>query len=164
MSNILKLKDSHTVATLKMCIKESRDDGQKNRLRVILGVKRGRLRKEVADQCGLNVDTITDTVRRYNEQGVAGLKTNKGGRPEGNPKWDASIFDDLVKEIDIQKCYWSVPLMIEWIKENKKEEIPYNTVWYRVHRLKYSYKSARPHPYLGNKDKQTSFKKGASRA
>ena len=163
MAKILQVQDDGiTVIQLQAIIKKSTDEGQKTRLRVILGIKMGRLRQEVALSLNLNIDTITDTVRRYNERGVDGLKTNKGGRPEGNPKWDRSIFDDLVKEIDGQKRYWSIPLMVEWIKKHKKKDIPYNTVWYHIQNLNYSYKSARPHPYLGNKEKQESFKKRAS--
>ena len=164
MANILHVADNHTVPELQAILKQSNDEGQKTPVRVILGIKKGRLRKEMAESLSLNIDTITNTVRRYNEQGIDGLKTNKGGRPEGNPTWDRNIFDDLAKAIDSQKKYWSIPLMMEWIKKTKGKEIPYSTVWYRVHSLNYSYKSSRPHPYLGNKDKQTSFKKGASRA
>ena len=161
MSNIIKITGTHSVEQLQKLIKTSKDEGQKTRLRVILGIQRGKLRKEVAEDLNLNIDTITDTVRRYNNKGVEGLIVSKGGRPEGNPKWDNVIFDDLVKEIDKQEKYWSVPVMMSWIKENKAKDIPYNTVWYHVRNLNYSYKSARPHPHLGDKNKQELFKKGA---
>lgn len=91
-----------------------------------------------------------------------GLISNKGGRPEGNPKWDTAIFDALVKEIDTKKGYWSIPRMQQWIREHHKKEIPEQTVWYRMDKLNYSYKSARPHPVQGNKEKQEAFKKGVS--
>ena len=161
MANIIKLAKRDSVLSIKKSIRNSKDEGQKTRLRVILGVKKAKLRKEIAEDLNLNIDTITDTVKKYNKKGVQGLKTNKGGRPEGNPVWDSKIFDDLAKEIDKQEKYWSVPVMINWIKENKKKDIPYNTVWYHLRHLDYSYKSARPHPHLGDKGKQELFKKGA---
>ena len=161
MSKSIPLVRAHSLRELKANIKRSKDEGQKTRLRVILGIKKGKLRKEVAEDLNLNIDTITDTVRRYNEKGISGLVVNKGGRREGNPKWDTNIFDDLVKEIDKQSQYWSVPRMMEWIKEKEKKEIPYNTVWYHVRNLDYSHKTARPHPYLGNKECQEAFKKRA---
>ena len=77
-------------------------------------------------------------------------------------KWDQSIFDDLVKEIDKGGRYWSIPLMQKWLKEHKKQDIPESTVWYHLNRLNYSHKSARPHPYRGDKERQEAFKKGAS--
>lgn len=159
--SLISLKNKNTTAKLATSIKTSKDEGLKTRLRVILGIKKGIQRKEMAETLHLHVDTITDIVRRYNEKGIEGLKTNKGGRKEGNPIWDTSIFTDLAKEIDSQKKYWSLPLMVEWIKTNKQVEVPYQTVWYHLHKLNYSHKSARPHPYLGNKEKQDSFKKRA---
>jgi transposase len=116
---------------------------------------------EVGKTLHLNIDTITDTVKRYNTKGIDGLLVSKGGRPEGNPKWNKKIFDDLVKEIDKQDKYWSVPIMMSWIKKKKGKDIPYNTVWYHMKDLNYSNKSARPHPYLGNQKEQDSFKKRA---
>lgn len=55
------------------------------------------------------------------------LAMSKGGRPEGNPRWDISIFEKLIKEIN-KGGYWSIPLMQEWIKTNHKKEIPEQTV------------------------------------
>lgn len=75
---------------------------------------------------------------------------SQGGCPEGNPKWDPAIFDELVKEIDQGGRYWSVPLMQQWIKEHCQEDIPESTIWYHVTHLGYSHKSARPHPYPGD--------------
>ena len=49
--------------------------------------------------------------------------------------------------------------MQEWIEENHKETIPESTIWYHLKCLKYSYKSARSHPYKGDKEQQDSFKK-----
>ena len=162
MSKPIILVNKNSIEELKLILKTSKDEGQKTRLRIIIGVKKDKLRKDIAEDLNIHIDTIADTVKRYNDKGLAGLIVSKGGRPEGNPKWDTKIFDDLIKEIDKQDKYWSIPIMINWIKENKKEDIPYNTVWYHLKDLKYSYKSARPHPYKGDKEKQESFKKRAS--
>jgi transposase len=100
-------------------------------------------------------------VAAYNTGGIDGLAMSKGGRPEGNPKWESSIFNDLIKEID-KGGYWSIPLMQDWIARHHAVNIPEQTVWYRMDQLNYSYKSARPHPTQGNKQKQKSFKKRGS--
>ena len=160
MSKPIKLLNKHSVKELKKALKITKDEGQKTRLKLIIAVKQGKSRKTIAEELHVHNDTISDNVRRYNKSGVNGLTTNKGGRPEGNPKWDKEIFKDLTKEIDKQDKYWSIPIMVEWIKKHKDKNIPYNTVWYHMHGLEYTYKSARPHPYKGEKDKQESFKKG----
>ena len=87
------------------------------------------------------------------------MVSNKGGRPEGNPKWDSALFEDLANVID-KGGYWSIPKMQAWISEHHKKDIPEQTVWYRMNQLDYSYKGARPHPVQGDKDKQEVFKKG----
>jgi len=109
----------------------------------------------------LTVDakSVTTWLARYNKGGTSALVSNKGGRPKGNPKWDASLFTDLARAID-KGGYWSIPRMQEWLQEHHKKDIPEQTVWYRMDQLKYSYKSARPHPVQGSTERQDAFKKG----
>ena len=160
MPKRIPLAEHDTLEGLKVKLKSIHDPAHKTRIRAIINTKKGSSRKEVSEVLSVSYDTIGDWVKKYNEGGVAALKTNKGGRSEGNPKWDTRIFDDLTKEIDKGGRYWSIPLMCAWIKDHKKREIPENTVWYHMADLKYSYKSARPHPYKGDTEKQEAFKKG----
>lgn len=156
---ILSSRDS--TDSLLVAVKKTRDQGEKTRLKAILLRKQGKTPQEIAESLVVTDRSVTGWIIRYNNEGSAGLVSRQGGRPEGNPKWDAEIFDDLAKEID-KGGYWSIPRMQEWLRENKKKTIPEQTVWYRMDQLSYSYKSSRPHPAQGNKDKQEAFKKGAS--
>jgi len=148
-----------TEAQLREKLRHAHDEAYKTRLKAILLAVRGKKRYEIVDQLTVDASSVTEWVQRYNEKGSGALVSNKGGRPEGNPKWEADIFDDLAKEID-KGGYWSVPRMQAWLKSNKKKAIPEQTVWYRMDQLGYSYKSARPSPVQGNKEKQDAFKKG----
>jgi transposase len=150
-----------SVSLLRKKLAQSNDAEQKTRIRAIINIKEGVLRKDVVRLFCITYTTLCGWVRAYNKGGVPALKFSKGGRPNGNPKWDTKVFDALIKEIDKQERYWSIPLMQEWIKENHKEDIPENTVWYHVRDLNYSYKSSRPHPAKGDKKKQNVFKKKA---
>jgi len=51
-------------------------------------------------------------------------------------------------------------MMQDWLHTIKGADIPEQTVWYRMDKLKYSYKSGRPCPVQGDQKKQESFKKG----
>ena len=62
---------------------------------MILAVKKGKARKSITEELQVHNDTIADNIRRSNKNGIAGLKTNKGGRPEGNPKGEAEIVELL---------------------------------------------------------------------
>lgn len=157
----LKLKDTHSSQEFQSLLKNNKDELMKTRIKILLLIKKGLLRKEISERLSVHVDTITDVVRRYNKNGLESLKTNKGGHPKGNPKWEHSIFEALCKEID-KGGYWSIPRMQEWITKNHEKEIPEQTVWYRMDQLNYSYKSSRPHPVQGDRERQESFKKGGS--
>lgn len=150
-----------TEAELREKLRHAHDEAFKNRAKAVLLALQGKKRYEICDRLGADEKSVTTWIHRYNENGTLALVSNKGGRPEGNPKWDNEPFTKLTEEID-KGGYWSIPRMQEWINEHYGKEIPEQTVWYRMDQLGYSYKSARPHPVQGNKDKQESFKKGAS--
>ena len=149
------------VNKLRTVLARTRDEGYRRRIRALIRLKEGVPHGEVASALGASRTSICSWITSYNSGGLAALKTNKGGRPEGNPKWDAGIFHDLIKHID-KGGYWSIPRMQDWIAKHHRVNIPEQTVWYRMDQLNYSYKSARPHPAQGNKQKQKSFKKRAS--
>lgn len=161
MANRIPLHPRTSVKNLRQALARSDDEAQKTRIRAIINIKEGASHAEVARRFCVYADTVTDWVRAYNAGGAAALKMSKGGRPKGNHIWDDSIFDDLVKEVDKGGRYWSIPLMQDWLKEHKDKEVPESTVWYHLKRRNYSHKSARPHPYKGDKEKQRAFKKGA---
>lgn len=161
MANTIILENKHSVSELRSFLKNNKDELMKTRIKILLLVKGTVSRKNISEKLSVHIDTITDVVKRYNAQGLKSLATNKGGRKEGNPKWNTEIFNELIKEIDKQEKYWSIPIMIEWVKEKYGKSIPEQTVWYQLDKRKYTYKSSRPHPYLGNKEEQDSFKKRA---
>ena len=137
------------------------DEAYKNRLKAVLLAMQGKKRYEIVERLTVDAKSVTTWLQRYNKEGTVALLSNHGGRPLGDPKWDTSIFEELAKEIDTGG-YWSIPLMQAWIQKRFKKDIPEQTVWYRMDRLKYSYKSARPSPVEGSVEKQEAFKKGAS--
>jgi transposase len=152
---------AHDTATeLRQKLRTAHDEAFKNRIKAILLALEGKKRYEIVERLAVDAKSVTTWVHRYNAQGISALISNKGGRPEGNPKWDISLFNDLAQEID-KGGYWSIPRMQEWLKQKHKKDIPEQTVWYRMDTLGYSYKSARPHPVKGDRERQETFKKGA---
>jgi transposase len=161
MATALVVVAHDSVKELRAILSRSRDEGYRKRIRAIIRIKEGALHGAVAKDLGASRTSICTWITNYNEGGVCALTSNYGGRPEGNPKWDADVFKDLTKAID-KGGYWSIPKMQTWLIKHKKKDIPEQTVWYRMNQLKYSYKSARPSPVEGSTDMQEAFKKGAS--
>ena len=161
MAHITIIQEHDTVETLRKKLRAASDEAYKTRVKAILLAKKGKKRFEIVEQLTVDPKSVTTWIARYNRGGTALLVSHKGGRPEGNPKWAAALFEDLATQID-KGGYWSIPRMQAWLKEQHHKHIPEQTVWYRMNQLNYSYKSARPHPVQGNKEKQETFKKGAS--
>lgn len=161
MPNRIPLRPRTSVKKLRQALARSDDEGQKTRIRAIINIKEGATHTEIVQRFCVHKETVTRWVKVYNDGGIPALNMSKGGRPKGNHKWDEKLFTDLTKEIDKGGRYWSIPLMCEWLMEHKKKEVPESTVWYHINRLDYSHKSARPHPYKGDQEKQDAFKKGA---
>lgn len=158
---ILRVVAHDTVAELRQKLRTAHDEAFKNRLKAVLYALQGKKRYEIVEQLTVDAKSVSTWIHRYNEHGTPALISNKGGRPEGNPKWDHSLFEELAREID-KGGYWSIPRMQEWLKKHHRKDIPEQTVWYRMDQLGYSYKGARPHPVHGDKERQDTFKKGAS--
>lgn len=161
MATPLSVVAHDSTQDLRALLARTRDEGYRKRIRAIIRMKEGELHGAVARALGASRTSVCSWITKYNTGGAAALATNTGGRPEGNPLWDTSVFDNLAKEID-KGGYWSIPRMQRWISEHHRKNIPEQTVWYRMDRLGYSYKGARPHPVQGNKERQETFKKGAS--
>lgn len=161
--NLAKIAPRHTLPELVLAKNKSSDDGQKLRLRAIINIKKGKLMRQISEELVVSEKSLGVWLDRYNKKGLDGLKTNKGGRPEGNPKWNTEIFNALAETIKVMGGYWSIPKMQEWIEVTYKKYIPEQTVWYHLNKLGFSYKSARPHPYKGDRGIQNTFKRGALR-
>lgn len=159
-SCILRAPD--TIASLQRAVKDAGDAAHKTRIRAIIRLARGFSLSAVAREFVVDWKTMRRWAHLYRDGGTDALKLGKGGRPGGNPVWEDAIFDALANEID-KGGYWSLPRMMRWLKEHQHKEVPEQTVWYRMNKLGYSYKSARPHPVQGDREKQETFKKGASR-
>jgi transposase len=154
------LASSHTLDELMEAKNKSSDLGQKLRLRAIINIKKGKFIKQVSEELLVSRRSISEWQNKYNEKGIEGLLSNRGGRSEGNPKWNALIFKKLGEMIKKTGGYWSIPKMQAWVNEKYRKIIPEQTIWYHLNMLGFSYKSARPHPYKGDLKRQESFKKG----
>ena len=129
------LEDIHAAST------QTRDPILRVRQKAILLRRRGKSPREIAESLLVTNRAVRTWVLLYNTGGMPGLVPEPPGRIEGNPKWDAAVFEALAREID-NGGYWSIPRMQEWLMTHKKIAIPEQTVWYRMDQLGYSYKSS----------------------
>lgn len=156
----LKIEELNTIEELKREIRDSKDGKYQLRVTTVMMAKRGVRSKEIQKELLIAPNTYYKWIHKYNEGGLKALKNIRiKGRVEGNPKYEEKIFKEVFEAIDKMEEYWSIPKMQKLVKELHKVEVPYETMRMRVKRAGYSYKSNRPSPYKGNKEKQDSFKK-----
>ena len=155
----IELKEHDDVETLRREIRKAKDGRYQLRLRCILMRKEGAQSVQIQKELNISRQSIARWIKAYNEGGKEALATIKSGNKEGGWKWDAKIFDALVEEIRNNPGYWSVPRMRQWIRRHYGVDIPRETVRWYLKKRGFSYKSARPSPYLGEEEAKEDFKK-----
>jgi len=157
----IEVKNYHTIEELKREIRNSKDGRYSLRIQCIILRKEGKSTKEIQETLLISRDTFSRWIRRYNKEGLKGLKNKK---PRGRKnKWDNSLFKELFEELDKNKGFWTIKKMQKFIKERHNIKIPEESLRRKVHKAGYSWKSSRPSPYKGDKKKQEDFKKTSQR-
>ena len=162
MAKKILLESHNSNEELTRELKNTRDGRYRLRVHAISLYQEGMRTTQIIKLLLINRVTFYQWIRRYNKDGLRGLKNvSLGGRGEGNPKWDDNIFTALFKKLDLMEEFYSVPKMQAWIKETYDVDIPQNTIHHRLYKAGYTFKSSRPNPYKGDPNLQASFKKMA---
>jgi len=155
----LEVKDLHTIEELKREIRETKDGRYSLRLRCVLLRKEGKSTKEIQESLLVSREFIARWIRRYNEKGLKALKyRHTGGRRE---IWGIKYFKELFEELNKGEGVWTVKKMQKFIEDIHKVKIPEESIRRRLHKYRYSWKTSRPSPYKGDKEKQKEFKKNS---
>lgn len=156
----ITLKAKDTITNLQKEVRNTKDGTYQTKLRAIILIKQGFNYKEVCKNILISINTYYAWLHLYNEGGIEALKIyNKGGRVKGSSKYNSKIFIELFKQLDTMQEYWSIIKMQKFIYDTHTVDIPNETLRKIVKRAGYSYKSNRPSPYKGDKEKQEIFKK-----
>jgi len=155
----LELKNHHKIEELREEFKKSKDGRYSLRIESIILKKEGKRTKEIEEILLVSRMSLSKWIRRYNERGLEGLKTKKTtGRKE---KWGEEFFKELFEELDKNKGFWTVKKMQKFIEEKHNVKIPVESIRRKIHKSGYSWKTSRPSPYKGDKEKQEEFKKNS---
>ena len=159
----MKIIKHNTIDELKKEIKRTEPNRYKIRLQTILLSMQRTFYKDILKTLSISSRSYYSWIYRYNKGGLKSLKHySKGGRPKGSSKYNSQIFIKLFKELDTMQEYWSIIKMQKFIYDTHSVSIPNETLRKIVKRAGYSYKSNRPSPYKGDKEKQETFKKTLS--
>ncbi|MEA3374245.1 MAG: winged helix-turn-helix domain-containing protein [Campylobacterota bacterium] len=163
MAKKITINRQHTREELEREIKKTRDGRYRLRLQAINLVMEGLTSQMIVKRLMITRESLFRWVRWYNEKSLEGIReVSSGGRPEGNPKWEGSIFEALYAKLDLMEEFFSVPKMQAWIESEYGIVIPERTIHSRLKANGYSFKSSRPNPYKGDPELQAAFKKAES--
>ncbi len=160
MAKNITIQKHQTLEEIESEIKSTHDGRYRLRLQAIYLAMQKMHSHQICSQLMISKQALFKWIKWYNEKELEGIKNvSKGGRDEGNPKWDASIFEALFAKLDLMQEYWSTPKMHVWIEETFKVRIPERTIQHRLKIGGYTFKSSRPNPYKGDPNLQAAFKK-----
>ena len=135
---------------------------EKMRWQALCLVAEGRVANQVAEKLGRSSGWISQTVRRYNQSGPAGVK-NKS-KNQASRTLTAEQFKQLEGEIGSGKTgeqrLWSGTQIERWVAEKTGRKIHKTTAWRMFRRLEFTRQTPRPqHSRRAGEGEQAEFKK-----
>jgi transposase len=160
-------RTDHTAVELRIMAGKSRDGAQVRRLLALAMVLEGSPRTEAAQQNGMDRQTLRDWVHRYNQTGVAGLKSRNSPGPKPVlseaqmaelKRWVLEGPDPAIHTVVRWRC---VDLRAE-VKRRFEVTVHESTIGKWLHQLKMTRLQPRPQHPQKDPDGETAFKKTSS--
>ena len=162
MPKILTLKNHLTKKQLRGKYLRCQHSQEKKRWQALSLMADGKVARAVATDLGMSAEWISNTVHRYNEGGVAGVK-NKS-KNEGSK----TLTEEQVKELEgaiesgktADERLWSATQIKRWVAEKTGTEIHRTTAWRMFAKLNFTQQTSRPaHEERASEVEQNEFKK-----
>lgn len=157
-------RTEHTASDLRVEASRCRDGAQVRRLLALALILEGHTRTEAAKRSGMERQTLSDWVHRYNATGVAGLKSGHGpGQPPSlNDAQMAELNDMVIKGPDPEKhrvVRWRCVDLREEVTNRFSVTVTERTIGKWLRKLKLTRLQPRPiHPKT-DVEAQEAFKK-----
>lgn len=162
MPKFLTLKNHLTKEQLRRKYVSCGHSQEKKRWQALSLMAEGKVANQVAKQLGMSANWMSETVHRYNEGGVEGVK-NKS-KNQGSKTLTAEQVKALDAEIDGGKTaderLWSSTQIKRWVAEKTGVEIHRTTAWRMFAKLDFTQQVPRPaHERRASEAEQGEFKK-----
>jgi len=122
----------------------------------------GRVAAQVAKDIGMSANWISETVHRYNADGVAGVKNRS--KNEGSKTLTVEQVSELEKQIESGRAdggrLWSSSEVKRWVADKTGKQIHKTTAWRMFSKLDFTRQVPRPaHQKRASEQEQAEFKK-----
>lgn len=162
MPKILKLENHLTEKQIRRKYLSCQHSQEKKRWQALSLIAVGKVANTVAKELGMSSGWISETVHRYNAEGVAGVK-NKSKNAASKTLTSEQV-GELEKEIESGKTaderLWSATQIKRWVREKTGVEIHKTTAWRMFVKLDFTRQVPRPaHRERADEVEQAEFKK-----
>lgn len=162
MPKKLTLENHLTERQLRSKYLGCRHSQEKKRWQALSLIAAGGVAAQVAKQLGMSANWISETVHRYNEGGIEGVK-NKS-KNKGSKTLTEEQVAELEKQIENGRTtdgrLWSSTQIKRWVKEKTGHKIHKTTAWRMLVKLDFTLQVPRPkHQTRASEEEQTDFKK-----
>jgi transposase len=161
MAGVYKLEIAESEEDLKWLLRKQKTASAKERVQLVYLLKSGQAKtvESAAALLGRNRVTVQKWLRRYRQEGLAGMLERKPhpGRKHSIPQW---AQDALSKRLDHPEGFNSYGEICQWLQTQLGITAPYKTVHQLVHyRLGASPKVARPQSVENTDERVLTYKK-----
>lgn len=162
MPKKLTLENHLTGQQLRRKYLSSQHSQEKKRWQALSLIAEGGVAAQVAKQLGMSSNWISETVHRYNEGGVGGVK-NKS-KNSGSRTLTVEQVAELEKEIQSGRSpdgrLWSSTEIKRWVAEKTGKPMHKTTAWRMFVRMDFTQQVPRPrHRARTSEEEQAEFKK-----
>ncbi len=162
MPKRLNLENHLTKQQLRRKYLSCQHSQEKRRWQALSLIAAGGVAAQVAKQLGRSSNWISETVHRYNEGGVSGVK-NKS-KNQGSKTLTVEQVAELEKEIESGRSQdgrlWSSTEVKRWVKEKTGKQMHKTTAWRMFAKMDFTQQVPRPrHQERASEEEQIEFKK-----
>jgi transposase len=167
MGRAIALKAHDNEQGLKRAYQRSKCAVEGRRIQVIRMLHRGKSRAEVREETAYSEVRIVEVVKRYNAEGVAGLKDKR----HENPGAPALLSDEQILHLAqvVRKDYgkgvlWNAQRVLTWLKEEYGLEVYPQRAFEYLSQISMSQQVPRPRHRKADEVAQDLFKKNPARS
>ena len=158
----LELQVQHEVEELKGAYRASTDAVARRRIQAVWLLAAGKSREEVREVTAYAASSLVMVIRRYNEQGLVGLKDKRHDNPGLAPLRDEAEQQALylaLQDAPEEGGVWSGKKVAAWVTEHTGKAFHVQRGYEYLARLGFSVQRPRPQHVQADSQAQEEFKK-----
>lgn len=167
MGRAIAIKGHDNEQGLTRAYQRSKCAVERRRIQVIRMLRRGKSRAEVREETVYSEVSIVEVVKRYNAEGLAGLKDKRHENPGAPPLLsDEQILQlaQVVRKDYAQGVLWNGQKVLAWLKEEYDLAVYPQRAFEYLKQISMSQQVPRPRHRKADEVAQDSFKKNVARS